>query len=102
MDGLDPDQRRTTLTTLRQTAPSNLQKNFDDVTIGVQMNPRIILALFLFASLLPAIVLTTESAATTTEKSEAKPWVRKLAFGILLHDIGLISDQRENGVDPGK
>ena len=31
------------------------------------------------------------------DKSEPKPWVRKVAFGILAHDIGLSkrSDRRE-------
>src|ERR1041384_8746337 len=65
-----------------------------------KMNSRIIIALFFFASLLPATVFAAESAATPTNNSESKPWVRKVAFGILLHDIGFISDQRENGVDP--
>jgi len=65
-----------------------------------KMNSRIIIVLFFFASLLPAPVFAAESAATPADNSESKPWVRKVAFGVLLHDIGFISDQRENGVDP--
>ncbi len=64
------------------------------------MNSRIILALFFFTSLLSATAFAGESAAGNADKNESKPWVRKVAFGILLHDVGFISDKRENGVDP--
>lgn len=64
------------------------------------MNARVILALFFFTSLLSGPACGAENAAGTPDKSEPKPWVRKVAFGILLHDVGFISDQRENGVDP--
>ena len=64
------------------------------------MNSRIILALFFFASLLSATAFAAESAAGSADKNEVTPWVRKVTFGILLHDVGFISDKRENGVDP--
>ena len=63
------------------------------------MNSRIILALLFFISLLSGTAFAAESAASNADKSEEKPWVRKVAFGILLHDVGFISDRRENGVD---
>ena len=31
---------------------------------------------------------------------EVKPWVRKVAFGVVAHDVGFISDQWEHGADP--
>ncbi|HEY1232145.1 MAG TPA: hypothetical protein VGH22_02070 [Candidatus Binatia bacterium] len=75
------------------------------------MNLRIFVALFVLASLVPPSVsgaenVTTESVATESvtnganRSQEAKPWVRKVTFGILLHDIGFISDHKENGLDP--
>src|SRR5689334_19734479 len=75
------------------------------------MNSRIFVALFVLASLVPPSVsgaenVTTESVATESvtndanRSQEAKPWVRKVTFGILLHDIGFISDHKENGIDP--
>jgi lipid A 3-O-deacylase PagL len=64
------------------------------------MNSRIILTLFFFISLLSGIGSAAESAAGNADQSEVKPWVRRVTFGIVLHDIGFISDKRENGVDP--
>jgi hypothetical protein len=64
------------------------------------MNSRIVLAWFLFASLFLGAAYGAESAANNADKNEPKPWVRKVAFGILAHDIGPVSDNRENGVDP--
>jgi len=70
------------------------------------MNLRMTLALFLFTSLLAGSVSAAESAASDADKSqvdqsqEGKPWVRRVSFGIVLHDTGFISDKRENGVDP--
>jgi hypothetical protein len=64
------------------------------------MPTRIILAVVFFLCNLQGAVLGAEDAATDADKSEVKPWVRKVAFGILLHDVGFISDQKENGVDP--
>jgi lipid A 3-O-deacylase len=81
-------------------APSACGKLFPDVILFVQMNSRIILALFFFTFLVLGAASGAESAASNADKSEVKPWVRKVAFGILLHDVGPISDQRENGVDP--
>jgi hypothetical protein len=63
------------------------------------MNPRIILALCFFTFLLSGSVFAADTTAGNPDQSEAKPWVRKVAFGILAHDIGFISDKRENGVD---
>ena len=65
------------------------------------MKPKIIFALLLFVPLLLGSVYAAESVANDADKSqEAKPWVRKVAFGILAHDVGFISDKRESGVDP--
>jgi hypothetical protein len=64
------------------------------------MIPRIILALFFFISLLPATASAAESTASNADQSDAKGWVRKVSFGIVLHDVGFISDKRESGVDP--
>jgi lipid A 3-O-deacylase len=69
---------------------------------------KIILALLLFTSLLPGSVSAAESEANDATKNqevkpkdqELKPWVRKVAFGLLWHDIGFISDQQEHGLDP--
>jgi hypothetical protein len=46
--------------------------------------------------------LGAENMPTNGDRSDgaAKPWVRKIAFGILLHDVGFISDQKEHGADP--
>jgi lipid A 3-O-deacylase len=64
------------------------------------VNFRIICALFFLTFLLSGTAFGAESVVSNGDKSEVKPWVRKVAFGILLHDVGFISDQRENGVDP--
>jgi lipid A 3-O-deacylase len=65
------------------------------------MNSRMIVVLFLFISLLAGSVSAAESVAGDADKSqEGKPWVRRVSFGIVAHDIGFISDKRENGVDP--
>jgi hypothetical protein len=64
------------------------------------MKSKIILALF-FTSLLSGSVSAAESAAGDADKiQEEKPWVRRVSFGIVAHDRGFISDNRENGVDP--
>jgi len=63
------------------------------------MASRIILALFLVFELSGA-VFGAENAATNAGNHEVKPWVRRVSFGIVAHDIGFISDNRENGVDP--
>jgi len=49
---------------------------------------------------LSGAVFGAENAATNAGNHEVKPWVRRVSFGIVAHDIGFISDQRENGVDP--
>jgi hypothetical protein len=67
---------------------------------------KIILALLLFTSLVPGSVSAAESEANDATKNqevkpkdqELKPWVRKVAFGLLL--LGFISDQQEYGFDP--
>ena len=64
------------------------------------MNSRIIRALFFLTFLLSGTAFGAEDAASNGDKSEPKPWVRKVAFGILAHDRGPISDNKENGVDP--
>ena len=70
------------------------------------MNSSIIVALFLFTSLLTRSVSAAEIAPSDAYKSqvdksqEATPWVRRVSFGIVAHDVGFISDKRENGVDP--
>jgi len=63
------------------------------------MKSRIALTLFLFNFLLSATAFAEEAAASDADQSAAKGWVRKVAFGILAHDVGFISDKRENGVD---
>jgi len=61
---------------------------------------RIFVALFVLASLVPPSVSGAESVTNDANRSqEAKPWVRKVIFGILLHDIGFISDHKENGLE---
>ena len=64
------------------------------------MHARIILWLVFFIFLFSGASSGAEDAASNTDKSEPKPWVRKVAFGILAHDIGPVSDNRESGVDP--
>lgn len=64
------------------------------------MNSRIVLALFFFISLLSGTVSAAEGTPSNTDNSEEKPWVRRVSFGVVLHDIGFISDKREKGVDP--
>lgn len=64
------------------------------------MNSRSVLALCFFAFLFSGAASATENSAGDQEKSAVKTWVRKVAFGILLHDVGFISDRRESGVDP--
>ena len=64
------------------------------------MPVRIILWLVFFIFLYSGASSGAEDAASNTDKSEPKPWVRKVAFGILAHDIGPVSDNRESGVDP--
>lgn len=72
--------------------------------LSSQMNSRIILALFFFISLLSGTVSAAESTASNPDSnpgnSEEKPWVRRVSFGVVLHDVGFISDKREKGVDP--
>jgi hypothetical protein len=69
------------------------------------MNSSIIVALFLFTSLLTRSVSAAEIAPSDAYKSqvdksqEATPWVRRVSFGIVAHDVGFISDKREYGVD---
>jgi len=65
------------------------------------MNSKVILALFLFISLITRSASAAESAAVDAGNSqEGRAWVRKISFGIVAHDTGFISDKRENGVDP--
>ena len=64
------------------------------------MNSRIILALFFFIFLLLGTASAAENTTSNPDQSDAKPWVRRVSFGIVLHDIGFISDKREKGVDP--
>ena len=65
------------------------------------MNSKIMLALVLIISLVAGTVAAAESPAIDPDKSqEEHSWVRRLSFGIVLHDVGFISDKREKGVDP--
>ena len=64
------------------------------------MSYRVIRALVFFTFLLSGTAFAAESALTNGDNNEPKPWVRKVAFGILAHDRGPISDNKENGVDP--
>jgi hypothetical protein len=64
------------------------------------MSYRVIRALVFFTFLLSGTAFAAENALTNGDNNEPKPWVRKIAFGILAHDRGPISDNKENGVDP--
>jgi hypothetical protein len=68
------------------------------------MNLRIVLALFFFIFLLSGAASAAEDTAgnpdSKADSSEEKPWVRRVSFGVVLHDVGFISDKREKGVDP--
>lgn len=64
------------------------------------MNSRIVLALFFLTFLFSGAAYGAEKATDAPDKSEPKPWVRKVAFGLLAHDIGPISDNKEKGLDP--
>jgi hypothetical protein len=64
------------------------------------MNSRIVFAVLFFISLLTGTVSAAESTASNPDTGEEKPWVRRVSFGMLLHDIGFISDQNEHGLDP--
>jgi len=64
------------------------------------MNFRIVLAVLFTLCGFRATLYGAENVANTAPTSEVKPWVSRVAFGILLHDVGFISDQKEHGVDP--
>ena len=65
------------------------------------MISRTILALCLFTFLFSGTAFGAEDLASNAEKSQPKPWVRKVAFGILAHDIGPTTEKNESGsVDP--
>jgi len=64
------------------------------------MKSRIIFAGVFFIFLLSGAAAAADNPDNNGAKNGDKPWVRKVAYGVLLHDVGLISDQRENGVDP--
>jgi hypothetical protein len=62
---------------------------------------RIILVSVLSSFLVSGTIFGAESGPTNADSTMATPWVRKLAFGILLHDVGFISDHKQRGgVDP--
>jgi hypothetical protein len=59
----------------------------------------IVVVLFIF--LLSRATCAAENEPADADNIAAKPWVRKVAFGILLHDVGFISDHKQRGgVDP--
>lgn len=60
------------------------------------MKSHITLALFFFTLLVSGTAFAAENAASTADKSEPKPWVRKVVFGILAHDIGPLADSQES------
>src|SRR6476660_2879070 len=64
------------------------------------MKSRIILAGVFFIFLLAGAATGADNPGNNGDKNVDKPWVRKVAFGILAHDRGPISDNKENGVDP--
>ncbi|HEY7319595.1 MAG TPA: acyloxyacyl hydrolase [Candidatus Binatia bacterium] len=64
------------------------------------MISRTILALCFFTFLFSGTVSGAEDAASNADKSAPKPWVHRVTFGILAHDKGPISDNKEKGVDP--
>jgi len=58
-------------------------------------------AFFLFTWLVAGFVFAAEDSPPPSDKTEEPiPWVRKVAFGLVLHDVGFISDQWEHGLDP--
>src|SRR5262245_37498439 len=60
------------------------------------MKSHITLALFFFTLLFSGTAFAAENAASTADKSEPKPWVRQVVFGILAHDIGPLADNQES------
>ena len=69
--------------------------------IALEMNSRIILWLVFLIFLFSGTAFGAEDAAKARQiKAEEKPWVRRVSFGVVLHDTGPISDNKENGVDP--
>ena len=58
-----------------------------------------IIVVFSFIFLL-AGAAGADNTDVNADKNVNKPWVRKVAFGILAHDKGPISDNKEKGVDP--
>ena len=64
------------------------------------MKHRIIVAGFFFILLLSGAAGGADNTGVNADKNVDKPWVRKVAFGILAHDKGPVSDNRETGVDP--
>jgi lipid A 3-O-deacylase PagL len=60
------------------------------------MKSHITLALFFFTLLVSGTAFAAENAASTADKSEPKPWVRQVVFGILAHDIGPLADNQES------
>ena len=59
-----------------------------------------IIVLFSFIFLLAGAAGGADNTDVNGDKNVNKPWVRKVAFGILAHDKGPISDNKEKGVDP--
>src|SRR5690348_5843863 len=78
------------------------------LTLLQNMKSRMTLMLVLLTFVLSGTIFGAETAVTNADsapgnadKAPVKPWVRKLAFGILLHDVGFISDHKQRGgVDP--
>lgn len=78
-----------------------------DLTLLQNMKSRMTLMLVLTFVLSGTIfgaetaVTNADSAPGNADKAPVKLWVRKLAFGILLHDVEFISDHKQRGgVDP--
>jgi lipid A 3-O-deacylase len=82
-----------------------LEKFPPDVT-ALQMNSRIVVAVLLLLCSFRGAIFGAENPASNGDNNPDqsqvnKPWVRKLAFGILGHDVGFISDHKQRGgVDP--
>ena len=64
------------------------------------MKHRVVVGFF-FIFLLAGAACGADDTGVNADKNVDKPWVRKVAFGILVHDKGPIADSGERGVvDP--